>query len=87
MRSRLIIRRLRITADNFEEYFEKAKCCNCGRNGKFLVKKSIELGPMGYLLKDIEKNSQLICFLKRKYQNINIEEISMYVKQVLEVSE
>lgn len=75
-----------ITAENREEFFGKANCFNCGKNGRFSVKESIELGPMGHLLKDIEKNTKLTKFLEKVYPEISVADIPLYGTKLLEVS-
>lgn len=75
-----------ITAENREEYFGKANCCKCGRNGSIFVKESIELGSMGHLLKDIDNNIKLTDFLEKEYPQISVAEIPSYGIKLLEVS-
>lgn len=75
-----------ITMENTEEFFVKANCFNLGKTGKFFIKESIELGVMGHLLRDLDKNINLTNFLTKTYPQISVTEIPLYGKKVLEVS-
>ena len=76
-----------ITKDNKEDFFGRAKCCNIGRNNSFSLKKVIELGPMGYLLKESDKITFLRDFIIREHTGVNVQDLVMYGTKLLEASE
>lgn len=76
-----------ITKDNKEDFFGRAKCCNIGRNNSFSLKEVIELGPMGYLLKESDKITFLKDFIIREHTGVNVQDLVMYGTKLLEASE
>lgn len=75
-----------INRNNAENYFKSPKKYGYYKSNSFILKSSIELGPLGYLLQDIDECDTFKNFILNKYDVKSLEIVQQLGNQIKLIS-